>query len=72
MYLLMQYKCYLFYDSAFLSFSLGLPTIYHIFAHVIPVEERSRAFGYLVAMGSIGQTVSAVVSAYIQLIHQYI
>lgn len=40
---------------------LGLPTIFHIFAHAIPVEERSRAFGYLVALGSIGQTVSAII-----------
>ena len=40
----------------------GLPTIYHIFAHTIPVEERSRAFGYLVAFGSIGQTAAAIVS----------
>lgn len=40
----------------------GLPTIFHIFAHTIPVEERSRAFGYLVAMGSVGQTVAALVS----------
>jgi len=40
---------------------LGLPTIYHIFAHTIPMEERSRAFGYLVAFGSIGQTVAAIV-----------
>ena len=48
--------------------SVGLPTIYHIFAHAIPVEERSRAFGYLVAMGSIGQTVSAVVSRHIEIV----
>jgi hypothetical protein len=40
----------------------GLPTIFHIFAHTIPVEERSRAFGYLVALGSVGQTIAAVVS----------
>uniref|UniRef100_T1J429 Major facilitator superfamily (MFS) profile domain-containing protein n=1 Tax=Strigamia maritima TaxID=126957 RepID=T1J429_STRMM len=40
---------------------LGLPTIFHIFAHTVPVEERSRAFGYLVAFGSIGQTVTAVI-----------
>lgn len=39
---------------------LGLPTIFHIFAHSVPVEERSRAFGYLVAFGSIGQTAAAV------------
>ncbi|PSN40428.1 hypothetical protein C0J52_09265 [Blattella germanica] len=30
---------------------LGLPTIFHIFAHNVPMEERSRAFGYLVAAG---------------------
>lgn len=42
--------------------SAGLPTIFHIFAHTVPVEERSRAFGYLVALGSVGQTVAAVVS----------
>ena len=40
----------------------GLPTVFHIFAHTIPMEERSRAFGYLVALGSIGQTVAALVS----------
>lgn len=40
---------------------LGLPTMFHIFAHTVPVEERSRAFGYLVALGSVGQTVAAVV-----------
>ena len=39
----------------------GLPTMFHIFAHTVPVEERSRAFGYLVALGSVGQTVAAVV-----------
>lgn len=39
----------------------GLPTIFHIFSHAIPCEERSRAFGYLVAFGSIGQTFASVV-----------
>jgi hypothetical protein len=43
-------------------FSIGLPTIFHIFAHNVPMEERSRAFGYLVAAGSVGQTVASVVS----------
>ena len=42
-------------------FQLGLPTIFHIFSHVIPCEERSRAFGYLIAFGSIGQTVASLV-----------
>lgn len=41
---------------------LGLPTIFHLFAHSIPVEERSRAFSYLLASGSVGQTVASVVS----------
>ncbi|XP_053395417.1 sialin-like [Mercenaria mercenaria] len=40
---------------------LGLPTIFHIFSHGIPSEERSRAFGYLVAAGSIGQTLASVI-----------
>ncbi|XP_039286184.1 sodium-dependent phosphate transport protein 1, chloroplastic-like [Nilaparvata lugens] len=39
---------------------LGLPTIFHIFAHNVPTEERSRAFGYLVAAGSVGQTVASI------------
>lgn len=43
---------------------LGLPTIFHLFAHSIPVEERSRAFGYLIASGSVGQTVASVVSTF--------
>lgn len=43
---------------------LGLPTIFHLFAHSIPVEERSRAFSYLIAAGSVGQTVASVVSCF--------
>nr|AKN21535.1 slc17a-12 [Schmidtea mediterranea] len=39
---------------------LGLPTIFHIFSHVVSQDERSTAFGYLIALGSIGQTVSAL------------
>ncbi|CAH0549040.1 unnamed protein product [Brassicogethes aeneus] len=39
---------------------LGLPTIFQLFAHSIPVEERSRAFSYLIASGSVGQTVASV------------
>lgn len=41
---------------------VGLPTIFHLFAHSIPIEERSRAFSYLLASGSVGQTVASVVS----------
>lgn len=37
---------------------LGLPTIFQLFAQHIPAEERSRAFGYMVAAGSVGQTVA--------------
>ena len=40
----------------------GLPTIFHVYAHHVPAEERSRAFGYLIAAGGAGQTVAAVVS----------
>jgi len=43
----------------------GLPTIYHIFANSVPPEERSRAFGYLVAAGSVGQTVASVMCPHI-------
>ncbi|RWS07298.1 sodium-dependent phosphate transport protein 1: chloroplastic-like protein [Dinothrombium tinctorium] len=39
---------------------LGLPTIFKIFAHSIPVEERSTAFGYLIGAGTIGQTIAAL------------
>uniref|UniRef100_A0A914VJ00 Major facilitator superfamily (MFS) profile domain-containing protein n=1 Tax=Plectus sambesii TaxID=2011161 RepID=A0A914VJ00_9BILA len=38
------------------------PTIYHIFAETVPAEQRTRAFSYLAAAGSIGQTVAAIVS----------
>ncbi|XP_050536360.1 uncharacterized protein LOC126902798 [Daktulosphaira vitifoliae] len=40
---------------------LGLPTIVHIFAHNIAMKDRSSAFGYLVAAGSVGQTVASVI-----------
>jgi MFS family permease len=39
---------------------IGLPTIFHIFGHTVPLEEHSRAVGYLVALGSVGQTLSAL------------
>jgi hypothetical protein len=42
---------------------LGLPTIFHIFANNIAITERSSAFGYLVAAGSVGQTVASVVNS---------
>ncbi|RWS28949.1 sodium-dependent phosphate transport protein 1: chloroplastic-like protein [Leptotrombidium deliense] len=40
---------------------LGLPTIFKVFAHSIPVEERSTAFGYLIGAGTFGQTVAALI-----------
>ncbi|GFS88905.1 ascorbate transporter, chloroplastic [Nephila pilipes] len=40
---------------------IGLPTVFNIFAHAVPVEERSRAFGYLVASGTAGQTIAALI-----------
>lgn len=43
----------------------GLPTIYQIFAESVSPEQRSRAFSYLSAAGSIGQTVAAVVRVFI-------
>lgn len=45
---------------------LGLPAIFHIFSHTVTVEERSKAFGYLAAFGSIGQTVAAVVCPHLE------
>ena len=45
-------------------FYSGLPVIFHLFAHSIPVEERSRAFGYLGAAGSIGQVIESIVWKY--------
>lgn len=47
----------------------GLPTIYHMFAEHVPPEQRSRAFGYLAAFGSIGQVVAAAVFIYFNTTH---
>ncbi|XP_071482719.1 sialin-like [Diadema antillarum] len=46
-----------------LGFAEGfcLPTIFHIFAHNVHPDERSTSFGYLVALGSVGQTVAALI-----------
>jgi hypothetical protein len=38
---------------------VGLPAVVQIFSTCVMVEERSRAFSYLVAFGSVGQTVAA-------------
>lgn len=44
--------------------------IFHLFAHNVPVEERSRAFGYLVAAGSVGQVVASVVSLILYILYK--
>uniref|UniRef100_A0A8D8YMG6 Ascorbate transporter, chloroplastic n=2 Tax=Cacopsylla melanoneura TaxID=428564 RepID=A0A8D8YMG6_9HEMI len=38
----------------------GLPTMFQILANAVPIEERSRAFSYLISAGSVGQTVASV------------
>lgn len=44
---------------------LGLPTIFHILAHTVPMEERGRAFGYLIALGSVGQFVAGTIAPHL-------
>lgn len=46
--------------------------IFHLFAHNVPVEERSRAFGYLVAAGSVGQVVASVVGSSVAFNRYYV
>jgi len=40
---------------------VGLPAVVQIFSTCVTPDQRSRAFGYLVALGSIGQTVAAII-----------
>ncbi|KAJ8040428.1 putative anion transporter 4, chloroplastic [Holothuria leucospilota] len=49
-----------------LGFAEGfcLPTIFHVFSCSILLEERSKAFGYLVAGGSVGQCLASVICPY--------
>ncbi|VDN96461.1 unnamed protein product [Rodentolepis nana] len=51
---------------------IGLPTIFHIFSYTIPVEERGRAFGYLIGLGSIGQFISATCSPHMHWSHPFL
>lgn len=44
---------------------LGLPTIFHLLGRDVPSEGRSRAFGYLVAFGSIGQMLASLVCPHV-------
>ena len=49
------------YPKIKIIFLLALPTIFHIFSNYVPMEERSRSFSYLIALGSVGQTFAALV-----------
>ncbi|KAA0188473.1 putative sodium-dependent phosphate transporter [Fasciolopsis buskii] len=40
---------------------IGLPTTVQIISKMVPLEERSRALGYLVAFGSLGQIVATLI-----------
>ncbi|KAH9404103.1 hypothetical protein TYRP_014619 [Tyrophagus putrescentiae] len=44
---------------------LGLPMIFQLFAANVPVSERSRAFGYLISAGTVGQTVAALLTPHL-------
>ncbi|CAF4126568.1 unnamed protein product [Rotaria socialis] len=44
---------------------LALPTIFHVFSNYVPMEERSRSFSYLIALGSVGQTFAALICPHI-------
>lgn len=44
---------------------LGLPMIFQLFAANVPVSERSRAFGYLISAGTVGQTLAALLTPHI-------
>lgn len=44
-----------------ISEGVGLPAVVQIFSTCVMPDQRSRAFGYLVALGSIGQTVAAII-----------
>jgi len=39
--------------------------IFQLFAANVPVSERSRAFGYLISAGTVGQTLSALLTPHI-------
>ena len=39
--------------------------IFQLFAGNVPVSERSKAFGYLISAGTVGQTVSALIAPHI-------
>lgn len=45
---------------------VGLPAVVQIFSTCVLVDERSRAFGYLVGFGSVGQTVAAIICPHLK------
>ena len=51
---------------------VGLPAVVQIFSTCVLVDERSRAFGYLVGFGSVGQTVAAIVNTVLKRFHKVI
>ncbi|XP_033100293.1 ascorbate transporter, chloroplastic-like [Anneissia japonica] len=61
--ILAEFFSLLVFSRAILGFAEGfcLPTIFHIFANNIQENERSRAFGWLVALGSVGQMLASVI-----------
>ncbi|CAH8647770.1 unnamed protein product [Schistosoma margrebowiei] len=50
---------------------IGLPTVFHIFSYVVPVEERSRSFSYMVTFGAVGQTVATLVCPHLIWSHSF-
>lgn len=44
---------------------LCLPMIYQLFSINVPLSQRSRAFGYLISVGTIGQTISALITSHV-------
>lgn len=48
-----------------LAEGLGLPMIFQLYAQAVPLAERSRAFGYLISAGTVGQTVAAFVTPHL-------
>jgi MFS family permease len=48
-----------------LAEGVALPAIVQIFSTCVLVDERSRAFGYLIGLGSVGQTFAAIVTFFV-------
>lgn len=59
------------HNICFSSSNIGLPTVFHIFSYVVPVEERSRSFSYMVTFGAVGQTVATLVCPHLIWSHSF-